>query len=353
MKFTDYDKYINSTGKHYISNSGHDERKKYSGGTAGDQTGDEWALISWYNRPWTVVLRYEKDPRVGYLVACLSAAAALNNKIGYDQSERKTYYEQLEKVKFDPTAITKACEDDCTAGTTANCKAAGHILGIKSLQSLSLSTYSKTMKDNFVKAGFTALKDSKYLTSAKYLMPGDILLYEGHHAAANVTIGSSIKSSYKIPNMTNVKVPLTSTPAPAPVITPDKKVISKAVALQQMHLRTEPNATSKSLDIIKEGEIINVYEVLSSGWMRVQYGNTDGYTSNRNNAFYAMLNEGEIIARVTGGKLYARTGPDKSYPDKKILQDGEIVTIYAEQNGWAKVSESPALWSSMKYLTKI
>jgi hypothetical protein len=41
-----------------ISNSGHDENGVYSGGKAGDQTGTEWQIQPWYNRPWTNVLRY-------------------------------------------------------------------------------------------------------------------------------------------------------------------------------------------------------------------------------------------------------------------------------------------------------
>ncbi|MBR3586872.1 MAG: N-acetylmuramoyl-L-alanine amidase, partial [Oscillospiraceae bacterium] len=42
-------KYINSTGTHYISNSGSDENGAYSGGQAGDQTGKEWRMRDWYN----------------------------------------------------------------------------------------------------------------------------------------------------------------------------------------------------------------------------------------------------------------------------------------------------------------
>ena len=34
-----------------ISNCGHDENNRYSGGKAGDQTGTEWRVINWYNRP--------------------------------------------------------------------------------------------------------------------------------------------------------------------------------------------------------------------------------------------------------------------------------------------------------------
>lgn len=58
-----------------ISNCGHDERGKYSGGKAGDQTGTEWQVINWYNRPWKCVLRHpdlgklsgQKHPLAGHL----------------------------------------------------------------------------------------------------------------------------------------------------------------------------------------------------------------------------------------------------------------------------------------------
>lgn len=36
-----YDKYLMSTGTHYISNSGYDENNKYHGGKAGDQSNHE------------------------------------------------------------------------------------------------------------------------------------------------------------------------------------------------------------------------------------------------------------------------------------------------------------------------
>ena len=82
-------KYINSTGTHYISNSGSDERGQYRGGQAGDQTGTEWRMRSWYNRPWSCVLRYP-DQKVGLKLAQLGIDAALNDKIGYDQSQNRT-----------------------------------------------------------------------------------------------------------------------------------------------------------------------------------------------------------------------------------------------------------------------
>ena len=41
-----------------ISNCGHDENGRYSGGKAGDQTDTEWQVINWYSRPWKCVLRH-------------------------------------------------------------------------------------------------------------------------------------------------------------------------------------------------------------------------------------------------------------------------------------------------------
>ena len=69
-----------------ISNCGHDERGKYSGGKAGDQTGTEWQVINWYNRPWKCVLRHP-DAATRKLIAQMAKAAAVNNMVGYCQSQ--------------------------------------------------------------------------------------------------------------------------------------------------------------------------------------------------------------------------------------------------------------------------
>ena len=82
MAAIDFDKYLYSKITHYISNSGKDENGAYHGGKAGDQTGHEWELKAWYNRPWTVVLRYP-NYAVAKKIAELGIAAALNNKIDW------------------------------------------------------------------------------------------------------------------------------------------------------------------------------------------------------------------------------------------------------------------------------
>ncbi len=267
----DFKKYIMSTGKHYIANSGHDENNKYHGGAAGDQTGHEFELKGWYSRPWTVVLRWP-DPAVGLKIAQLGIAAALNDKIGYDQYQRKSYWTQLEKAGYDPSKITTPCEEDCTAGVTANCKAAGYLLGIKALQDLPMDTYSGNMKSRFVRAGFKALTDKKYLTSPNYLLPGDVLLYESHHGATNITYGKSVR------------------PRTAPVLTPisggaGEPSGPRVVAIGDVNVRSAPGVGNPILGVLKKG-CGAAYRgekraVDGRDWYRVEHGGRDGWVSSR------------------------------------------------------------------------
>lgn len=170
-----------------ISNSGSDEHGTYKGGTAGDQTGREWQIRDWYNRPWNCVLRHP-DPAVRACLADLATKAADNNRIGYDQYQRDTYWRELQKANYDPSKITVDCEADCSAGVIANIKAAGYILNRPELKSISC-TYTGNMRAGLQAAGFACLTDSKYLTSSAYLVAGDVLLNDKHHTATAVTNG--------------------------------------------------------------------------------------------------------------------------------------------------------------------
>ena len=178
---------------HYISNSGSDENGRASGGAAGDQTGREWNLRTWYNRPWSCILRHP-DEKVREKIAELAEKAAKNDKIGYDQGQRDTYWQQLQKVGYDPAKITVACEADCSAGVIANVKAVGYLFDIDALKKVN-ATYTGNMRSGFKAAGFQVLTASKYLSSPDYLLPGDILLNDAHHTATNITKGSKAGGS--------------------------------------------------------------------------------------------------------------------------------------------------------------
>ena len=171
-----------------ISNSGSDERGKYSGGKAGDQTGHEWYVRDWYNRPWNCVLRHP-NAEVRRCLATLAVKAANNDHIGYDQSQRESYKKALMEAGWDPEAIKRDVESDCSAGVIANIIAAGHIIGIAGLQRFG-ATYTGNMRAEAAKRGFKVLTDQKYTGRGDYLLAGDILLNDQHHTCTVVTNGT-------------------------------------------------------------------------------------------------------------------------------------------------------------------
>lgn len=270
----DFDKYLYSTGTHYISNSGNDENGKYMNGQAGDQTGKEWQLKPYYNRPWTVVLRYP-DQAVALEIAKLAIAAALNNKVGYDQNQRPTYWKQLQAVSYDPSKITVACEADCTAGVTANVKAAGYIFGIKALQNIPIDTYSGNMRSRFVSAGFVALTASKYTSGYDYLLPGDILLYEGHHAATNITLGKSDKDNWNPEGYATQHKP-----------TDEHKEVNPpyvVVTGNSVFVRKGPSTDYAALGVVHGGDKLHYFcfAYPENGWLLVEYDDQTGWISGK------------------------------------------------------------------------
>lgn len=172
-----------------ISNCGSDERGKATGGKAGDNNKKEWRIRNWYSSPWSIVLRYP-DSKVRAMFADMAEAAAKNDNVGYDQWQRLTFWNQLQKVDYKPENIKTKCESDCSAGVAAIVKATGIRLGIAALKNISESLTTRNMKKALIAAGFEALTASKYLTSDKYLLEGDILLNEGQHTCINLSVGS-------------------------------------------------------------------------------------------------------------------------------------------------------------------
>ena len=316
-------KYINSTSTHYISNSGSDENGNYTGGQAGDQTGKEWQMRSWYSRPWACVLRYP-DQKVALKIAQLAIDAALNDKIGYDQSQNRTYLSQLKAVGWEPSKITVACEADCSAGVCANITAAGYLLGIPALQKHT-GTYTGNMRSALTKAGFTLLTDNKYLTSGDYLLPGDILLNDGHHTATNVTIGSKVKGDWK---------PTGSTPAtPTPTPTTTK------------YYRVRKNWADKASQI-------GAFTVFQNAKNCVDANPGYAAYDDNGNQVYPAVVFSPYLVRVSIDDLNIRTGPGTDYSRTGEYTGKRVFTIVQEQDGWGKL-KSGAGWISLAYTTKL
>lgn len=346
----DYNKYIMSNGTHYISNSGSDEKGGIKGGAAGDQTGREWQLKAFYKRPWTVVLRYP-DQSVALTIAKLSIAAALNNKIGYDQNQRGTYWTQLKKANYDPSKIITPCEEDCTAGVTANVKAAGYLHNIPALENISISTTSRNMRSRFVAAGFKALTDSKYLTSGNYLFPGDILLYENHHAAANVTCGKTVRGAWSGAVNPVQRYTLGDRTLKNGMCGDDVKELQNAL------IRLGFSCGRWGAD----GDFGDATEEAVRDFQK-SYGLTvDGIFGK---ASYDMLQKAEpsidllpeepMYVEIVGGNCYIRTGPSTACAVIKVAHDRERIPfagLINKENGWLEVEYKPDKfgWVSPKY----
>lgn len=249
-----------------ISNSSGDQNGHIHGGAAGDQTGKEWQIRSWYNRPWTCILRYP-DQEVRELIAELGIQAANNDKIGYDQYQRDTYWTQLKNSGYRPSKITKACEADCSAGVIANTKAAGYLKNITALKNLSAS-YTGNMRTGYKKAGFTVLTDKKYLTGYDYLVPGDILLYDNHHTATNLSIGK--KAGY-IP-LTDKKTTVTITePKTQLNKTPKKTGVVTAGSLYVRTWAGQENDPLKSIPVINKNTEVEICDEVKDSKGKIWY----------------------------------------------------------------------------------
>lgn len=333
----DFNKYIMSTTTHYISNSGKDEHSGTRGGVAGDQTGHEWELRKWYSRPWTVVLRYPNQP-VALTIAKLGIAAALNDNIGYDQGQRTTYWKQLKAVEYDPSKIdaNHKAEQDCTAGVSSNVRAAGYVHGIKALQDVPICT-SRNMRKEFVKAGFIALTEKKYLISPKCLLPGDILLYENHHGATNITCGLSVRAEWH---------PGTPSPAPAPVEGLRKGDKGPEVkAMQEALSKAGWSFPRYGCD----GDFGSETEANVKGFQRTHDLPVTGiYDAATKSALMTAIGAGKV--EITGGSVNVRTGPGTNHDIIGVAHKGDRYDYGLTADGWYQIDFGGAVgWVSGKF----
>lgn len=170
-----------------IGHASIDERGKAHGGQAGDQTGAEVCIRSWYQsgNGWDTVLR-PKSSVLAEKMATICTWLCNSNLVGYDQYQRNTLYNELEKLNWNYTKLTTKCETDCSAFMGTCAKAAG-----SNVQRLyGNCCYTGNQESLFLQSGdFIALKDSKYLTSDRYLRRGDILLRTSGHTAMVLSDG--------------------------------------------------------------------------------------------------------------------------------------------------------------------
>ena len=241
-----------------ISNCGKDEYGGISGGRAGDQSGKEWWIINWYSQGWQCVLRHP-DRKVREYIAELGIEAAENDKVGYDQSENRTYWQQLQAVGYWPKKITVPCEADCSAGVTSNVKAVGYLLNIEALKNVNI-TYTGAMRAELRAAGFQVLTDRKYLTSSDYLLPGDIILNDAQHTATSVGYGKYMKDQASTPS------------APEVPSNPNEHKVIPAM----LNVRISPGLGGQIVGQLAQGTLVTIKQTVTapdgSKWYQIDQG---------------------------------------------------------------------------------
>ena len=98
----------------YVSQASCDERGKYVGGQAGNQSGTELNTRALWDNKWLYLIEWN-DATAAQVCATAAAHAVANMHIGYDQGERNTILPLAEAVGYAMAAITKDCECDCTS----------------------------------------------------------------------------------------------------------------------------------------------------------------------------------------------------------------------------------------------
>lgn len=167
------------------------ENNKVNNGQAGDQTGREVCVRSWYSKPWGCVIRFI-DPVLRNRVADCMEKAAANNHIGYDQNQRNTLLTYARKYNYDVSKVTQDCETDCSALVSVACMYAGIPESTLTLHGNCATT--RTLRGILKATGEVDIyTTAAYTSKSDRLVRGDILLKEGSHVAV-VVQADSLKS---------------------------------------------------------------------------------------------------------------------------------------------------------------
>ena len=162
-----------------------DENGKARGGKAGDQTGRECRVGSWYSFGQTMVYRW-KDRDKAKKYAKIVKAFCENKNIGYDQNERVTLFNLLKKNNWDYTKVNVPVECDCSelVGCAINC--------VEGKEVIPSWIYTGNLATLLEKTGLfeDVLTGSKYCSKPDYLMTGDICNKSGKHVISVIEDGA-------------------------------------------------------------------------------------------------------------------------------------------------------------------
>lgn len=331
-------------GSVLIGHASVDENGRSTGGVAGDQTGKELCIRSWYNKPWIKVFRPISNINAEAIASAMEAACE-NNHIGYNQFDRKSLYEEAKKVNFDLNKISNDCNTDGSA-LVAVCINAANI-PVSAI--MTTATEEKILSRT---AAFQILTSSEYLTSSQYLKRGDILLAEGHTAIVlsnGQKIVEKIKTTQQEENNKYVG-----------------QAIGTAISLENMNVRTGAGAAYKVIDNLPKNSRVEVLSITTTGWLKIIWPkSTSGYAyvSNSGGKYFVYTPKAEAPTimgtpvlemfniKVEADALNVRKQPDVNSPVQAIIKKGSIHTIIETLSNWGHLKSGG--WISLVYTKRV
>jgi peptidoglycan hydrolase-like protein with peptidoglycan-binding domain len=159
-----------------------DEHGKAYGGQAGNQTGAELRRRAWYlhKKGWYVLRAKREDVRKA--IALAMRRAVPNLKIGYDQRQRYTLWNQVKSRGYDPGLASAPCECDCSSLVGTAIQYAFEALGINYIVPIDGFRTPNEVARLMATGEFDLLTSDKYCKRPDYLKEGDILVTrtQGH-----------------------------------------------------------------------------------------------------------------------------------------------------------------------------
>lgn len=147
---------------------------KVTGDLAGDQTGKEVKISEYYEFGQRWVIRFRSKKR-GRKAAEATKLLVRNNNIGYNQSNRKSLYNQCEMIGWNVNKIYRIRPCDCDCSLLAVC-AINFAYG-KSLLPYALTTHSLP---NIVNQYKTKFKRADKAIKTHRFHKGDLVGKSGH-----------------------------------------------------------------------------------------------------------------------------------------------------------------------------
>lgn len=184
-----------------------DERGRITGGSPGDQTGNEVSIGVYDNYPWDCVLRYvgPKTKRVRNRLMKAAVRLAKGNRVGYNQDTRTTLYYQMQRLKWYLKRVGKIskCNTDCSAFVAVCVNIA--LVPIKLAKPLPDYIWTGNMLSEITPLGFKAISKGINFNTGKGLEPGDILLNVQNHTSIYLGTNSNGELYTTKPNTKPVK----------------------------------------------------------------------------------------------------------------------------------------------------